>query len=674
MRAALCGLLLGFAMPLAGQSPDRLDTLAALLRAEDRRLYDPEWFEPGLRSSDPVIRRQAALGAGRIQDHRALRPLLAVLDAPDTVGQAEAMFALGLLGDTTAVGAILARLARPDPLAAGAVREAPAALAKLGTPAARSAFQAILAGEPGPLGPERRRLMLPGLLVEGWRFGRAAPIEEAIPYLADADDQVRWRAAYLLGRTRASRGVPALLGSVTDRHPWVRQYAVRGLTRAASDSAGLDHATVTGALLRALRDRDSGVRVNALQSLATFGDSGHAGAILPLLRDPVPNVRLQAITALGTAGGETARAALTRLADDRRGAVVIRREALIGLLRRDTATVVLRAGQFARSADPALRLLATELAGAARAGDPASLGHLLWDPDVAVRAAALGALGAVHPSLGAQVDSMLPGLLEHPDRRLRGVAISHLARRPPNLEVTRELIAAWEREIARPEDAAGLLPLLSALRRAWEAGGEPGATVAQALFHASSRPADYLLRRAAQGWPELAEHWGAVWPAEVRYSDAEYRELARRYLTGGREARPRIRLSTAGRGTVTIELLGDQAPLTVANFLGLADQGYFDGGRWHRVIPNFVVQDGEGGPRAIHRVAPIRDEINPVRYDLPVLGMALSGPDTGTSQWFINLSPQPHLDGGYTVFGRVVGGEQALARILQGDHLSSVRR
>jgi peptidyl-prolyl cis-trans isomerase B (cyclophilin B) len=68
--------------------------------------------------------------------------------------------------------------------------------------------------------------------------------------------------------------------------------------------------------------------------------------------------------------------------------------------------------------------------------------------------------------------------------------------------------------------------------------------------------------------------------------------------------------------------------------------------------------------------------VNRVRYGGPVLGMALDGPDSGNSQWFINLSPQPHLDGTYTVFGRVVRGADArgLGRIAQGDSIIAVRR
>ena len=70
----------------------------------------------------------------------------------------------------------------------------------------------------------------------------------------------------------------------------------------------------------------------------------------------------------------------------------------------------------------------------------------------------------------------------------------------------------------------------------------------------------------------------------------------------------------------------------------------------------------------------LRDEINQVRYESGTVGMALSGPDTGGSQYFITHSPQPHLDGTYTVFGRVVAGRDVLERISQGETIRSVHR
>jgi cyclophilin family peptidyl-prolyl cis-trans isomerase len=111
-----------------------------------------------------------------------------------------------------------------------------------------------------------------------------------------------------------------------------------------------------------------------------------------------------------------------------------------------------------------------------------------------------------------------------------------------------------------------------------------------------------------------------------------------------------------------------EAPFTAAAVLALADRRYFDGSTWHRVVPNFVVQDGDprgdgwGGPAFV-----LRDGINPVRYESGTVGMALSGPDTGGCQYFITLTPQPHFDGTYVVFGRMVAGRDVLDRISQGS-------
>ena len=117
----------------------------------------------------------------------------------------------------------------------------------------------------------------------------------------------------------------------------------------------------------------------------------------------------------------------------------------------------------------------------------------------------------------------------------------------------------------------------------------------------------------------------------------------------------------------------EEAPYTVWNFAHLAEEGYFDGVVFHRVVPDFVIQagdprgDGWGGPGY-----EIPDEINPLPYDTGALGMALSGPDTGGSQWFITLSPQPHLDGRYTIFARVTRGQAVAARITQGATIHRV--
>ena len=121
-------------------------------------------------------------------------------------------------------------------------------------------------------------------------------------------------------------------------------------------------------------------------------------------------------------------------------------------------------------------------------------------------------------------------------------------------------------------------------------------------------------------------------------------------------------------GDILVKLYTDDAALTAHNIYRLAQTGYFRGHTFHRIVPNFVVQDGdprgdgEGGPGYS-----IRCEINRRRYVRGTVGMALSGKDTGGSQFFITHSPQPHLDGRYTVFGEVIQGMEIADRLLEGD-------
>jgi cyclophilin family peptidyl-prolyl cis-trans isomerase len=127
------------------------------------------------------------------------------------------------------------------------------------------------------------------------------------------------------------------------------------------------------------------------------------------------------------------------------------------------------------------------------------------------------------------------------------------------------------------------------------------------------------------------------------------------------------------KGRIRIELFPQDAPITVGSFVTLARKGYFNNLTFHRVVPNFVIQggdprgDGEGGPGY-----QIRCEVNTRPYTRGAVGMALSGKDTGGSQFFITHSPQPHLDGGYTVFGQVISGMEIVDRISRGDVIRRV--
>ncbi len=136
----------------------------------------------------------------------------------------------------------------------------------------------------------------------------------------------------------------------------------------------------------------------------------------------------------------------------------------------------------------------------------------------------------------------------------------------------------------------------------------------------------------------------------------------------------RIRMET-DRGDIDLELYPEYAPVTVNNFVFLADEGFYDGVTFHRVIADFMIQGGDptgtgaGGPG--YRFA---DELaaNPLRHERGVISMANSGPDTNGSQFFITHMPQPHLDGKHTVFGRVTGGMDVIDAVEQGDTIRTV--
>ena len=129
------------------------------------------------------------------------------------------------------------------------------------------------------------------------------------------------------------------------------------------------------------------------------------------------------------------------------------------------------------------------------------------------------------------------------------------------------------------------------------------------------------------------------------------------------------------RGPIKIELYADKAPLTVANFVNLAQRGFYDGLNFHRVIPDFMIQggcpegSGRGGPG--YRFA---DETNNgVRHERGVLSMANAGPNTNGSQFFITHVATPHLDGKHTVFGKVLEGLDVVDSVKGGDLINSVR-
>jgi len=129
------------------------------------------------------------------------------------------------------------------------------------------------------------------------------------------------------------------------------------------------------------------------------------------------------------------------------------------------------------------------------------------------------------------------------------------------------------------------------------------------------------------------------------------------------------------KGVIKLDLPAKHAPKTVNNFVFLAREGFYDGLSFHRVIGDFMIQGGD--PTGTGRGGPgyrFEDELsgNPLKHESKVISMANSGPDTNGSQFFITHSPQPHLNGMHTVFGKVVEGDEVVDSIQQGDKMGKI--
>jgi peptidyl-prolyl cis-trans isomerase B (cyclophilin B) len=130
------------------------------------------------------------------------------------------------------------------------------------------------------------------------------------------------------------------------------------------------------------------------------------------------------------------------------------------------------------------------------------------------------------------------------------------------------------------------------------------------------------------------------------------------------------------KGVIELELYPKHAPKTVNNFVFLTNEGYYDGVVFHRVISNFVIQGGD--PTGTGRGGPgycFEDEFekNPLIHEQGMISMANSGPCTNGSQFFITHSPQPHLNGKHTVFGKVVKGLEVVDAIRANDRMVTVK-
>ena len=629
------------------------EAAAALLELEDRRAFDPSTLESAARSADPAIRSRAALALGRIGDPRG-RPLLVVLLA-DSSSEVRAAAAFGsqVLGDATLTAELIPLLTGADAAVVGAAAKA------IGFLARGDGQDALVAAIPGAASPEPRATILRSL----WRFAAPATEAAARAWVNDPDPRVRFGAVYAIARKPLESSRAALTAALADSDADTAAYAARALGILARPES-------IEPLLAALDSGKVPLVTNALVALEGILEKNPGGnvprekvaRVVALAGDANPNVAVPALTLLRQFAGAD-REVFRRLwsiattGTGRRRAVALASAAAV---LRDNALPALETAS--KSTEPALRAAAAEALTYLTFAKAAPLRQTLAaDPHPLVRGAVLNGLttGEAVQANRALVDRALADA----DGGVRAGAIEALTRAasPAILPLLTDALA---KAATGPEPDVPIAVIAAAERLR----SDPAA---RALVETAYRHPSALVSRLARR--SLIQNFRAD-PAAVPAREfppsrtpAEYASLI------AETAKPLSATVETARGSFQIRLAGAAAPITVMNFVSLARRNYFDGAPIHRVVPNFVIQDGDptgtgnGGPGY-----EIRDELNPIEYGEGTVGMALSGPDTGGSQWFVTHAPQPHLDGIYTVFGQVVAGQDVVERIEQGDRINRV--
>jgi cyclophilin family peptidyl-prolyl cis-trans isomerase/HEAT repeat protein len=668
---------------------------AKILEAEDRRQLSKALIEM-LSTSHAGVRRRAAIAVGRIGDPAGVTPLLTQLgDERNPAVVADFIFALGEVEDPRAAPKLLEVLAKAENAPAVRARAAEALGKIAANPAVAQSFGEARLGQvaaavAAALPPADRAVSGDDLLLGSLattallRIKHPSSLAPLTAQLSSATPALRWQAANAIARMRpdsaaAAGAVAPLTAQIKDSDPVVRATAARALGALKATSAA-------GALTALLGDADQRVVGSAVRALGALGERS---AVAPLNALGARLLETYRREAAGKSPGVPEEHNLLMLVAEALGA--LEDPSSLPLLQR------VRALDGGVGANPETELAVAAYGDAAYfdlpngATVPAEWHH------AANYAQGLGAVGGERARaelldllagkrLGQldprAVPDALTAVAKLKPEGLEQILIDHLAHKDVVVRATAAGLLG--ESFATSESESTFKALEAALKSSAEdrendaklaimdAIGKYKRMRAQELLAAELAGPDYVVRRraadllAAAGAGSFTEK---VPPALTPERPRGYYERLEAAMRG---ANPVATIATE-KGDIRVELLIREAPLNVDNFIELARKSYFDGIAFHRVVPNFVVQggdprgDGNGGPGY-----QIRCEINEVPYDRGTVGMALSGKDTGGSQFFFTHSPQPHLDGGYTAFGRVTGGMEVVDRIARGDKIISV--
>jgi cyclophilin family peptidyl-prolyl cis-trans isomerase/HEAT repeat protein len=628
----------------------REEKLAEIIHLEDQRLLNDKLLAY-LEADSSEIRARAALAVARIGGGGSGDHLMKLVrEDPSIDVAATSAFGLGLIGQPKyAMPLLELAMDLPSAVAAKAVEAAGRLVDSLRPDVARE-----LAGFLNHPSPDVREAACYGLF--HCRGRSQAGVVEAL-LLTEEDHLVRVAALYMLARLGIKDAEGVYVEFLADSDPFARSLAIRGLSHVEGEDA--QHYIAI-----AMNDDNRQVVAQAIAGLAGKATESAARKLAErLARESNEKLIIALINALrqceSPLGVDDVLALLEeRPTDDIVPAALKYLAVIQGDHSVNLIDSVLNNKPIAR-----VRAACAEAYGLTENRNVVQrLAVLFGDTDPQVRAAAFSVLSVVD---SANAKFYIDKALNDSDFVMVALAVDQIGQRQLSsyLPVLRTMMSRGnEIEVdIRRSILGAIAPYLKA--------GSPDTVVMKILVAGILDPSYAVRRDAAELYQKDLgqDQWSAVYPVDTRIKRGAIERAIKKYRVN-----PRAMVTTS-KGKFEFELYFDVAPLTVINFIFLVNSDFYQNLIFHRVVPNFVVQggdprgDGWGGPSYL-----IRDEYSDEPYLRGTVGIATSGKDTGGSQFFIALSPQPRLEARYTVFGQVTEGMDVVDRLLVGDVIEKI--
>lgn len=624
------------------------EKLAAIIHYEDSRVLTSE-LEEYLQDENPDLRARAALAVGRIGAKGSGKLLFEMIKTESMDIASSAAFAIGLTKEKQYAMKLL-DLAFDYPSSVGAIMVE--AVGRLSDSSMTDEIDILVDFLSHP-SPDVRQSTCLAL----YRAGAKNKGQELIDFIEnELDEEVQAAALYALVRLSVKEASEIYIKFFADADYHIRSLATRGVGLSDSKQA-IHYLTI------ALNDGDAKVVTEAIKQLAKKKNAqARKKLVQKLQRENDEKLLIELIDALRyQENPEGLDVVLNILSFNPPANIVMSAVKYLAAIQKDRAVNLI--DSLVLLNNPKIKAASAEAYGIIGTKNIIPrLAVLFSDNDEMVRAGAFESLAQID---SGNIDFYLGKALDDSSFILPVLAVGeienrHLSSYLPTLcnivKQSRSVSVDIRRAIV--ESAASFID------------ENIKDTNAVRILISGILDPEYIVRLdAARLYKELLDddRFSMVPPVRTKFSERKIRKAVEEYSTY-----PYALIET-NKGEIELDLFNDVAPLTVLNFIELAKDGFYDGLIFHRVVSNFVVQGGDpqgtgwGGPSYY-----IRCEYSDRPYNRGTVGMATSGRDTGGSQFFITLSPQPHLEARYTVFGEVLTGMEVVDQIVPGDTIITI--